>query len=168
MTWSARSSSDGGMVRPSALAVLRLITQLLNVVGCETGRLPGLQRSARSVSAFELLLQLVEEPPVGALGEDFRGRGLDHPGFVEAQRVEAQRVAGIVDAPSIVWHLLHRLKRIVVARRESVIDEATRGALWLKCADVSGLQDGTQRPLGRDRMPLDEFAVSSREATEVL
>src|SRR5262245_58450037 len=41
MTWSARSSSDGGIVRPSALAVLRLITSA-NFVGCSTGRSAGL------------------------------------------------------------------------------------------------------------------------------
>src|SRR5262245_23494720 len=41
MTSSARSSSDGGMVRPSALAVLRLITSSY-LVGCSIGRSPGL------------------------------------------------------------------------------------------------------------------------------
>ena len=38
---SARPSSDGGIVSPSALAVLRLITSS-NFVGCSTGRSPGL------------------------------------------------------------------------------------------------------------------------------
>jgi hypothetical protein len=37
ITWSARRSSDGGIVRPSAFAVLRLITSS-NLVGCCTGR----------------------------------------------------------------------------------------------------------------------------------
>src|SRR5262249_28374920 len=41
ITWSARSSSDGGMVRPRALAVLRLMTSS-NFVGCSTGRSEGL------------------------------------------------------------------------------------------------------------------------------
>ena len=41
MAWlSARSSSDGGIVRPSALAVLRLITSS-NFVGCWTGKSAG-------------------------------------------------------------------------------------------------------------------------------
>ncbi len=39
-TWSARPSSDGGIVRPRALAVLRLMTSS-NFVGCSTGRSPG-------------------------------------------------------------------------------------------------------------------------------
>ena len=40
ITWSARASSDGGMVSPSALAVFRLITNW-NLEGCCTGRSPG-------------------------------------------------------------------------------------------------------------------------------
>ena len=42
MTSSARSSSDCGIGRPSALAVLRLITSS-NFVGCSTGRSAGLR-----------------------------------------------------------------------------------------------------------------------------
>jgi hypothetical protein len=41
ITSSARSSSDCGIVRPSALAVLRLITNS-NFVACSTGRSAGL------------------------------------------------------------------------------------------------------------------------------
>src|SRR5262245_59628203 len=41
ITWSARCSSDGGIFRPSALAVLRLMTSS-NLVGCSTGRSLGL------------------------------------------------------------------------------------------------------------------------------
>src|SRR5207237_7583930 len=40
ITSSARASSDCGTVRPSAFAVLRLITNS-NLVGCSTGRLAG-------------------------------------------------------------------------------------------------------------------------------
>src|SRR5262249_56026610 len=41
MTWSARSRSDGGIVRPRAFAVLRLMTSS-NLVGCSIGRSDGL------------------------------------------------------------------------------------------------------------------------------
>src|SRR5262249_30870974 len=41
ITSSARTSNDGGTVRPSALAVLRLMTNS-NFVGCSTGRSEGL------------------------------------------------------------------------------------------------------------------------------
>src|SRR5262249_28113790 len=40
ITSSARASSVGGTSRPSALAVVRLITRS-NLVGCSTGRLAG-------------------------------------------------------------------------------------------------------------------------------
>ena len=40
MTWSARPSTDGGIVRPRALAVFRLMTRS-NFVGCSTGRSAG-------------------------------------------------------------------------------------------------------------------------------
>src|SRR4029453_6787111 len=40
ITWSARCSSEGGILSPMALAVLRLITSS-NVVGCSTGRSAG-------------------------------------------------------------------------------------------------------------------------------
>ena len=40
MTWSARPSSDWGIVSRSALAVLRLMTSS-NFVGCSTGRSAG-------------------------------------------------------------------------------------------------------------------------------
>jgi hypothetical protein len=46
ITWSARSSTDCGIVRLSALAVLRLITNS-NVVGCSTGRSAGSIASRR-------------------------------------------------------------------------------------------------------------------------
>src|SRR5437867_5645034 len=41
MTWSARPNTDGGIVRPSVFAVLRLITKS-NFVGCSIGRSAGL------------------------------------------------------------------------------------------------------------------------------
>jgi hypothetical protein len=41
ITWSARSNTDCGIFRPSAFAVLRLMTSS-NLVGCSTGRSAGL------------------------------------------------------------------------------------------------------------------------------
>src|SRR6516162_5875399 len=40
ITSSARTTNDGGIERPSALAVLRLMTRS-NLVGCSTGMSPG-------------------------------------------------------------------------------------------------------------------------------
>jgi hypothetical protein len=41
MTWSARPSTDGGIVRPRTFAVFRLTTRS-NFVGCWMGRSAGL------------------------------------------------------------------------------------------------------------------------------
>jgi hypothetical protein len=41
ITWSARPSTDGGIVSPRARAVFRLMTNS-NFVGCSTGRSAGL------------------------------------------------------------------------------------------------------------------------------
>src|SRR5215471_11681837 len=50
ITSSARASSDGGIVRPRALAVLRLITSS-KVVGCSMGRAAGFA-PFRSLSTY--------------------------------------------------------------------------------------------------------------------
>src|SRR5262245_14696294 len=72
--------------------------------------------TALSVSlTLQLLLQLVEEAPVGPLLEDFLWAGLDHPGFVEAQRVEADGVGRVVVSPFAVGDLLQRLDGVVGA-----------------------------------------------------
>jgi hypothetical protein len=74
MIWSARSNSDCGIFRLSALAVLR--------------------------SCLQLLLQLVQEPPVGALSDQFLRAGFDQPDLVQAQGVKAEGIlrAGLAPA----------------------------------------------------------------------
>src|SRR5262252_974720 len=51
ITSSAVESSVAGTVRPSALAVLRLITNS-NLVGCTTGKSPGLALCVRKVRSI--------------------------------------------------------------------------------------------------------------------
>src|SRR5437764_15384737 len=51
---------------------------------------------ARPGSRLQLAFQLIEEAPVGAVGEDLFRTGFDQTGLVQSQRVEAQRVLGIV------------------------------------------------------------------------
>ena len=53
-------------------------------------------------SSLQLLLQLVEKPPVRALGDDLLRARLDHADLVQAQGVEAQGVLRVVGAPSVV------------------------------------------------------------------
>src|SRR5260370_1995442 len=56
-TSSARASSDCGIVRPSALAVLRFITSS-NLVGCSTGRSAG-RAPFKILSAYSAALRYI-------------------------------------------------------------------------------------------------------------
>ena len=51
--------------------------------------------------SLQLLLQLVEEAPVGALGDDLLGARFDHPGLMQPEGVEADRIFGIVVSPRL-------------------------------------------------------------------
>jgi hypothetical protein len=71
---------------------------------------PGVdQGSVQERLSLQLLLQLIEEAPVGALGDELLWTRLDHAGFVEAQSVEAYGVLHIVGPPAVVGNLPHRL-----------------------------------------------------------
>ncbi|MGH7772619.1 MAG: hypothetical protein ACREQA_10335, partial [Candidatus Binatia bacterium] len=54
MTLSALTKTFGGIVRPICFAACRLITSL-NVVGCCTGKLPGLAVSSLSFTLWVVL-----------------------------------------------------------------------------------------------------------------
>src|SRR5919197_2979243 len=95
-------------------------------------------------STLQLALKLVEEAPVGRLSDELVRRQLDHPGFAQAQRVEAQRVLGIVDPPRVVGNFLQGLQRIVVARGEATIDDRTRCRFRIATAEVGRLEDCAQ------------------------
>src|SRR2546422_11251310 len=62
-----------------------------------------LRRNVRtSSSSLQLALELVEKAPIGPLRDDFVWAGLDHSGFAQPQRVEAQGILGVVIAPERV------------------------------------------------------------------
>src|SRR3990170_4842958 len=63
---------------------------------------------------LQLLLQLVEKAPVGALGDDLLRAALDHPGLVQAEGVEAHRILGLVFPPIAVGDFSHGLESIVL------------------------------------------------------
>src|SRR5262249_41575396 len=64
----------------------------------------------RPTLALQLLLELVNKPPIGALSEERLRAALDETAFVETKRVEAQRIRGAVLAPlAIRGNLLEHL-----------------------------------------------------------
>ena len=94
---------------------------------------------------------------------------LDHADLVQAQRVEAHRVLGVVLAPLVVGDLVQRLEGIVVAacvKPPSTSCRATRsGSATQRSA---ALRIGAHHALGRDRILADELAVARQHAAEVL
>src|SRR5271165_892322 len=101
------------------------------------GNLPSRWRSR-----LQLAFELVQEPPIRPIGDDLLRAGLDHPGFVQAQRVEPESVLVIVLAPFVVRDLVERLQRVIIARGETAIDEPSCGPRRLGDAEVGGFEDG--------------------------
>src|SRR5205823_529310 len=59
-----------------------------------------LQRREQCMLTLQLLLQLVEKPPVGAVGNQLLWAALHHPSFPQAERVEAHGLLGVVRSPA--------------------------------------------------------------------
>src|SRR5215471_4809964 len=85
----------------------------------------GAVNTSPASSSLQLPLELVEEAPVGALRDDLTGRRLDHARLVQSQRVEPDRVLGIVLSPLSVRQLVHDLQRIVVTGCEMPLHQGT-------------------------------------------
>src|SRR5215467_3343969 len=92
---------------------------------------------------LQLLLELVEEPPVGAVGEDLLRARFDHPGFLEPDCVEAHGVGRVGDSPRVVRERLHRLQRAVIAGRVAVVHKKSSRPFGLERANVSCFEKRT-------------------------
>src|SRR6266850_3897800 len=68
-----------------------------------------------SCSCFQLLLEFVEKPPVGALGDEFLRARLDHPELVQPQGVEAQGVFWVGLAPARVGQAFENFQPYLIA-----------------------------------------------------
>src|SRR5712691_1926047 len=86
---------------------------------------------------LQLLLQLLEEAPVSALGNDLLRAALDHPGLVQTQGVEAHRILGVVLAPLVVRDVFDGLESVVVVLRVALVHKEPSGPVWLERTDVS-------------------------------
>src|SRR5712692_2092216 len=73
--------------------------------------------------SLQLLLQLVEKPPVGALGDELLETALAHPGLVQTHSVEAHRILWVELPPHVVGELLHDLKGSVVAAHVTLVQQ---------------------------------------------
>ena len=146
--------ADDRLARKSRRFWMICIGSLLSAIVEAAGRL--IRPAAHAHAFSSRLSSLRKRQSVPSARSCVRAR-LDHADLVEAQRVEAHRVLGIELAPAVVGQLRQRLERVFVARREPAIDQTLRGPLRLGGADVGGLEDGTQKALGGDRMIADEL-----------
>jgi hypothetical protein len=76
-------------------------------------------RPAVISSRLQLAFELVKEPEVGAVGDDLLRRLLDDAELVQTQRIEPDRVLGVIVAPMAVGIILQRLQRIFVVFGEA-------------------------------------------------
>ena len=123
ITWSARCRSDGGIVRPRALAVLRLMTSS-NFVGCSTGRSAGL-------GALEDLVHVGRGAPLevgqfGSIGHQ------DRPASTASRKANMRR------QPVLGREL----------RDESSIDDMPMDSPETKSASARGRLNSVKAPLG--------------------
>src|SRR6266478_4368015 len=102
----------------------------------------GLSLSERS--RLQLAFELVQEAPIGALGDDLLRARFDEARFTHAQCIEADRVLGIVVAPFVIRNTGQGLESVVITRGEPAIDEPLRGARRFTGAELRGLEDRTQ------------------------
>jgi hypothetical protein len=117
---------------------------------------------------LQLLLQFVEEAPVGALGDDrLRGR-LDHPCLVEAQGVEADGILRVVLAPSAIGDLLHGLEGERIGGLEALVHEELGGSVRLESAETGRLENGAHGAFAGHRMLSDELPIPCDHAAEVV
>src|SRR5258705_3566133 len=106
-------------------------------------------------SSLKLALELVEETPIGAVGNDLVGSRPDKAGLAQPQRIEPDRILGIVLPPPCVRNFLERLERILVARSKSCIDNSPGHALRLGDAKVGGFDDRADETVSRDPIVAD-------------
>src|SRR5262249_46097389 len=133
-------------------------------VGRDRHAKPGRQHRK---SALQLTFELVEKAPIGPIGKDLVGTGLDHSDFMQTKGEKPNRVLGVVGPPFVVRDFAQRLESIVVLGREATIDHAPRRAYPIADA-VRSLENGAQRPLGRYRVLADEVSVAGQHAAKVL
>src|SRR5215472_86356 len=151
------ASTGGARRRPAALAIDKVDRnrRLVCLVGITNASL-----------RLQLAFELVEKAPIGSIGDDLLRARFNETRLAHPQRVEPQRVLGVVFAPFVVGVVVQRLQRVVVTLGETAIDEPPRGARRIAGAQIGGLQDRPQHPFARDRVHVHELAIAGQQAAE--
>jgi len=154
--------NGGPRTRPAAPANERVVKNCRRV--WVTGiRVPPCQRLC-----LQLAFELVQEPPIGALGDDLLRARLDESRFVQAQGIEPDGILGVVFPPFVVRQPAESLQRVIVSFCKAAIDEQPRSARRLGRAQIGRLENGPRHPFGRDRILLYEFTTARQHAAKVL
>src|SRR5262252_818001 len=95
--------------------------------------------SLASRSRLQLAFELVEEAPIRALGDDLVGARLDQTGLMQTERIEPQRVFGVVFAPLLVRDVTQGLQSVIVVFGEATADDPPRRAVRLGGAEIGRL-----------------------------
>src|SRR5947207_12124953 len=110
----------------SAAAACRLRLRAPSVLWATPAELGG-EGKLSAGSCLQLAFELVQETPVGAVGNDPLRARLDEPHFVQPQGVKPDGVLGIIFPPFIVRNVTQGLDGIIVARGKAAIDKLLRG-----------------------------------------
>src|SRR6516164_11792669 len=119
------AATRGTCRRPAAPAKATLLMNRRRVCVIGIGNLPVL------LLAFEL----VQEAPIGAVGNDPLRSGLDQTGFAQAKRVPPNRVLGIELSPLVIV-VRQCLSDIVGSRNATAVGEASRDARGVRVAYI--------------------------------
>src|SRR5882724_835262 len=128
----------------------------------------GIETSYPRGSRLQLAFELVEEAPIGAVGDDLLRARLDEPHFVQPKRIIPETILGIVFVPFIVGKPAQRLQRVVIASSKTTIDEAPRDTCRFGGAKVGGFEDGPHYAFGCDGVSAHVFAVAGEHTAEIL
>src|SRR6516225_5149247 len=119
-------------------------------------------------SASKFAPNLVEEPPVGSIRDDFRRARFHHPSFAQTKRVKTHCVFGIVLTPVVVRHVRKSLSRIVASGREAPIYHTLRNKGRFVHAQIRRPEHGAKQTLGSDGIFSYKFAIPGQHAAKIL
>src|ERR1043166_8366520 len=99
--------------------------------------------TSSSSPSLQLLLQLSEEAPIGALGDELLRACFDHPSLVKTEGIKAHRVLRVELPPLVIRQFLHGLQGVLVVLCVTIIYQEPSRALRVRHADVSGFENRT-------------------------
>src|SRR6516164_6575256 len=119
-------------------------------------------------SASKFTSNLVEEPPVGSIRDDFRRTRFQHPSFAQTKCIKTDCVFGIVLTPAIVRHVRKSLNRIVAAGREGPIYHTLRNKGRSVHAQIRRPEHGANQTLGSHGIFSYKFSIASQHAAKII